>query len=317
MSASLWKEIPFRYPNLLRFFEEISAIPRESYHEEQIADYLVAFALERGLPYFRDELHNVLIEMPASKGFEDHPALLLQGHTDMVCEKNAGVTHDFATDPLDLYVEDRWLRARGTTLGADDGVAVAIMLSILDGNIAEHPPIQCLFTSAEEVGMGGIEGFDFSRITARKMINLDSPDDLQIITGCAGGLYSSLTYSAKAITTEDACLHISVKGLAGGHSGEDIHRSRANANLLLARVLLAVSQATPLSLISFDGGNKKNAIAREAKAVVAIKDKESAIAMIDTWRSLLIAEMTADDAQFSLSAEPITADPCLAMSLPL
>jgi len=315
MSTSLWKEIPFRYPNLLRFFEEISAIPRESYHEEQIADYLVAFALERGLPYFRDELHNVLINMPATKGYENHSPLLLQGHTDMVCEKNANVVHNFATDPLDLYVEDGWLRARGTTLGADDGVAVAIMLSILDGDVAEHPPIQCLFTSAEEVGMGGIESFDFSRITARAMLNLDSPDEGQIIAGCAGGLYSTMRITADTVPTEDTLLRISVKGLAGGHSGEDIHRGRANANSLLGRVLLAVSLATPLALVSFDGGNKKNAIPREAEAIIAVKDVKTAITTVDTWRTLIRSELATDDADFSLTADVITADAPRAMSV--
>ena len=315
MSTSLWKEIPFRYPNLLRFFEEISAIPRESYHEEQIADYLVAFARERGLPYYRDTLHNVFIEKPGTAGYENHPALLLQGHTDMVCEKNAGVTHDFSTDPLDLYVEDGWLRARGTTLGADDGVALAIMLAVLDGEIAEHPPIQCLFSSAEEVGMGGIEGFDFSRVTARSMINLDSPDDLQIIAGCAGGMYSTLCIRTDSIPCENSLLRISIKGLAGGHSGEDIHRNRANANVLLARVLTAVTHATPLSLVSFDGGNKKNAIPREAVAVIAVKDVTAATATINTWRALLRTELVADDTDFSLISEPIMADAPRAMSI--
>lgn len=315
MNTSLWKVIPFRYPKLLQFFEKISAIPRESYHEERIADYLVAFALERGLPYYRDEFHNVLIEKSGTPGYEDHPSLLLQGHTDMVCEKNADVVHDFATDPLDLYVEDGWLRARGTTLGADDGVAVAIMLTILDGNVTAHPPIQCLFTSAEEVGMGGIEGFDFSRITAKSMINLDSPDDLQIIAGCAGGLYSTMTITADARLTSDTLVRLRIKGLAGGHSGEDIHRDRANAISVLGRVLLAVSQATPVSLVSLTGGNKKNAIPREAEAMIAVKNIETATATVDAWRSLLRAEMIAEDADFSLMLETFTDDASLAMSV--
>ena len=314
MIESLWKTVPFRYPKLLRFFEEISAIPRESYHEEKIADYLVAFALERGLPYYRDASHNVLIEMPATKGHEDHAPLLLQGHTDMVCEKNAGVEHDFSADPLDLYVEDGWLRARGTTLGADDGVAVAIMLAILDGNVEAHPPIQCLFSSAEEVGMGGIEAFDFSRISARKALNLDSPDDLMIIAGCAGGLYSTMRVTGEAVPCEDSLLRLSIKGLAGGHSGEDIHRNRASANVLLGRVLRAIAAATPLSLVSFDGGNKKNAIAREAEATVAVKDMTRAIATVDTWCSLLAAELTADDAEFSLTATPVSTNGADALS---
>ncbi len=295
MITSLWKEVPFRYPKLLRFFEEISAIPRESHHEERIADYLVAFAHERGLLCYRDEFHNVLIEKPATQGMEHAPSLLLQGHTDMVCEKNADVLHDFATDPLDLYVEDGWLRARGTTLGADDGVAVAMMLAILDGNVEAHPPIQCLFTSAEEVGMGGMENFDFSRITARRMINLDSPDELQIIAGCAGGLYSSLTVSAQAVPSQGTPLRVTVRGLSGGHSGEDIHRERANAIRLLARLLLAVSQKTPFSLITCSGGSKDNAIPREAEAIFAVEDRSAAERAIADYAALIRNELSPED----------------------
>ncbi len=300
MITSLWKEIPFRYPKLLRFFEEISTIPRESHHEEQIADYLVAFALERRLLCYRDEFQNVLIEKAGSTGYEDHPPLLLQGHTDMVCEKNADVIHDFSCDPLDLYVEDGWIRARGTTLGADDGVAVAMMLAILDDNALAHPPIQCLFTSAEEVGMGGMENFDFSRITARRMINLDSPDELQIIAGCAGGLYSSMTLSAKTVPMQGTPLRVTVRGLAGGHSGEDIHRERANAIRILARLLLSVSQKTPLALITYNGGNKDNAIPREAEAVIAVKDRLAAEHAIAACEALIRNELSADDADMSV-----------------
>ena len=314
MISPLWKEIPFRYPKLLRFFEEISAIPRESHHEEKIADYLVAFALERGLPYYRDELQNVLIEKAGTKGYENHAPLLLQGHTDMVCEKNADVVHDFSCDPLDLYVEDGWLRARGTTLGADDGVAVAIMLSVLDGDVAAHPPIQCLFTSAEEVGMGGIESFDFSRVHAKKMINLDSPDDLQIIAGCAGGLYCTTQIKADAVPTKKPCLRLAISGLCGGHSGEDIHRSLANANVLLGRILLAISQATSLSLISVNGGNKENAIPREAEATVSVDSIDAARCAVDMWRSLIRAELSEADAGFSLTVTEGSVNAPLAMS---
>ena len=162
----------FAYPKLLKYFEEISTIPRPSYHEERIADYLVRFAEERGLECYRDELNNVLINAPATVGREGCAPILLQGHTDMVCEKNEGVDHDFFNDPLKLYVKDGWIRAEGTTLGADNGVAVAAMLAILDGECEGHGPIQCLFTASEEVGLDGVKGFDYSRIFARKMINM-------------------------------------------------------------------------------------------------------------------------------------------------
>ena len=218
----------------------------------------------------------------------------------MVCEKNADVIHDFSTDPLALYVEDGWLRARGTTLGADDGVAVAIMLTLLDDSNLAHPPLQCLFTSAEEVGMGGVENFDFSRITARQMINLDSPDELQIIAGCAGGLYSSMTVSTQTVPTQGVPLCITVRGLAGGHSGEDIHRNRANAIRILGRILLAISMKTPMGVISCRGGNKHNAIPREAEATVAVESREIAERAIASCEALLRNELVTEDSNFSI-----------------
>ncbi|MBQ3126154.1 MAG: M20/M25/M40 family metallo-hydrolase, partial [Clostridia bacterium] len=173
---------------LFRFFEEISAIPRGSRNEKAIADYLVEFAKSRGLEFYRDEMENVFIRMPGSAGREHEPAVLFQGHTDMVCEKNNDTVHNFETDPLKLAVKDGMLYAEGTTLGADDGIAVAIMLTILDGELASHPPIECLFTSQEEIGLHGADVFDCSLIGARQMINLDSESDNSAIVGCAGGV---------------------------------------------------------------------------------------------------------------------------------
>jgi len=184
----------FKYKGLLDYFKIISDIPRPSYHEEGIADYLCDFANQRGLEYYRDEAHNVLIKKQGSVGRENDDAVLLQGHTDMVCEKNDGTEHDFLRDGLELYEESGWLRARGTTLGADNGVAVAAMLYILDGALDSHPPVECLFTSAEEVGLDGAKNFDYSKISARQMINMDSADESQIICGCAGGQRVTLKY---------------------------------------------------------------------------------------------------------------------------
>jgi dipeptidase D len=183
----------FAYPKVMQYFEEISAIPRGSYHEEQIASCLESFAKERGLACYRDALGNVLINCKASEGYETEPALLMQGHTDMVCEKNEGVVHDFLTDGIQLLVEDGWLRAKGTTLGADNGVAVAVMLATLDGALSPHPALQCLFTVSEEVGLDGMKGFDMSRLYARQMLNMDSADENSIVVGCAGGMRTDLT----------------------------------------------------------------------------------------------------------------------------
>ena len=176
-----------RPASYFRFFEEISAIPRASYHEEKIAEYLVSFAKERGLEYYRDEWNNVLIKKPATKGKEGIAPILFQGHIDMICEKNSGVEHDFLNDPLELYIDGDLLRARGTTLGADDGMAVATMLSLLDGEVAEHPAYECLFTATEEPGLVGALKFDYSRIKARTLINIDCGNQNVILCSSAGG----------------------------------------------------------------------------------------------------------------------------------
>ena len=226
----------FKYRGLIEYFERISAIPRPTFAEEKIADYICDFAKERGLFFIRDEYNNVFVRMPASKGREGEEAILLQGHTDMVCEKNANVEHDFYRDGIELYESDGYIRARGTTLGADNGVAVAIMLYILDGaqgNIKSHPTLECLFTSSEEKGLVGASGFDYSVVSATRMINMDSADESEIIVGCAGGQRSEILFDIKSEPVSLPSLKISVRGLFGGHSGEDINKGRANANLII------------------------------------------------------------------------------------
>ncbi len=266
----------FLYPKLFRFFEEISAIPRASYKEEKIAEYLCGFAEQRGLEYYRDKANNVLINATATRGHENSPPLLLQGHTDMVCEKNEGVVHDFDTDGLELYLDGDWLRAKGTTLGADNGVAVAVMLCILDGGVAAHPPLQCLFTASEEVGLDGVKAFDYSRIYARQMINMDSADERLLIAGCAGGLRSSVSFSKSSEEVLAKYLvSVKVKGLYGGHSGEDIDKGRANANKLMGRVLDELLKCTELRIVSICGGTKDNAIPRECEAMLALDSLEA------------------------------------------
>ena len=268
-------DVNFLYGGLLRYFEEISAIPRASYQEERIADYLCGFAEKAGLEYYRDSANNVLINAPATAGRENEPALLLQGHTDMVCEKNEGVEHDFERDGIELYVKDGWLRARGTTLGADNGAAVAVMLYALDGGVESHGPLQCLFTASEEVGLDGVKAFDYSRIYARRMINMDSADERQIIVGCAGGERSSLTLDVAKEDVLAVCVaKIRLRGLAGGHSGEDIDKGRANANKLMGRALCTIMRDKSLDakIVSIYGGTKDNAIPRECEATLCVSD---------------------------------------------
>ena len=267
----------FKYKGLMKYFEEISAIPRASYKEEKIADYLCGFAKAHKYEYYRDENNNVLINAPATAGMENAPAILLQGHTDMVCEKNDGVDHDFDTQGLDLYEEDGWIKARGTTLGADNGVAVAVMLYVLDGGVERHGDIQCLFTSSEEVGLDGAKSFDYSKIYARQMLNMDSADESLIIAGCAGGMRSnvSLDVTSESVNAS-AVVKLTLKGLMGGHSGEDIDKGRANANKLMARLLGKLIHDPDVSarIVSVYGGSKDNAIPRECEAILAVSDPD-------------------------------------------
>ena len=296
----------FAYRGLLNFFEEISAIPRPTFHEEKIADYLCDFASKRGLECYRDEFHNVLIKKAGSAGRENEEPLLLQAHTDMVCEKNEDTEHDFLNEGLDLYVENGLLRARGTTLGADDGYGVAVMLYVLDGaegHVISNPPLECLFTSAEEVGLDGAKQFDYSRISARRMINLDSADDNQILTGCAGGTRTTMVYTPDTENAAGDAVRIAIKGLAGGHSGEDIDKGRANSSKLMGRILLAVSRDVDIKIASINGGSKDNAITRETQAVVVTREADRLIALVKELEAKIAKELVADDGGFFIETE--------------
>lgn len=293
-----------RPASLYRFFEEISAIPRASYNEKAIADYLVAFAEARGLECYRDELHNVLIKAPATPGMEGRAPLLFQGHTDMVCEKNNDTVHDFSKDPLQLYVDGKYLRAKGTTLGADNGIAVALMLSLLSGEVEEHPAYECLFTTAEEVGLNGADGFDYSRISARRMINLDS-EALGVVTvGCAGGVRSDLTLSYTPVPFAGEAVRFSIGGLMGGHSGENINSGRANAIKLAGRLLSELLSALPeIRLVSIHGGSKDNAIPRECEVRISTPDVDAAMELLTEGAARIAAELHPDDRGFAFSCE--------------
>ena len=261
---------------VLELFEEISAIPRGSGNEEAVAKMIEKFASDRGCYCLRDGRNNVFVRVPATAGREHEGAILLQGHTDMVCEKNSGVEHDFMRDGLELYVEDGWLRARGTTLGGDDGAAVAMMLAVIDGCVATHPTVECLFTTDEEVGLLGAGSFDYSVITAKKMINLDSEEENAVTAGCAGGVRSDLVVPVKMQEARGEALDISLTGLCGGHSGENINCGRANAIKLLGRILVALSKKMRVNIVSVNGGGKDNAIPREAFCTVSVAKADRA-----------------------------------------
>ncbi|MDD2954732.1 MAG: aminoacyl-histidine dipeptidase [Oscillospiraceae bacterium] len=256
--------------SMFRFFEDISRIPRSSGKEQAVSDYLVEFAGARGLECVRDSLCNVLIRRPAAPGCEGKPGVLFQGHMDMVCEKNADVEHDFDSQPLDLYVQDGLLRARGTTLGADNGAAVAMMLALLDDKSLVCPPMECLFTVQEETALVGAAHFDGSLIRSSMMVNLDSEEDGVVTTSCAGGLRVKLIRAYVREAFEGVGLHLFVKGLLGGHSGMEIHQELGCANKLMGRVLYALSEEMDVRIQAIFGGNKDNAIPRECQCVAVV-----------------------------------------------
>ena len=271
-----YKITGYKREKLFHFFEDISAIPRGSANEKAISDYLVAFAEERNLWYHRDALFNVIIKKPASAGAKEKPAVMLQGHTDMVCEKLAGVAHDFTTDPLDLIIKDGVLSANGTTLGGDNGAAVACMLAILDDDTLTHPALECVFTTQEEIGLNGAEALDKSLLSARTMINLDSEDEGVATVSCAGGLRFALTRPITRSKKEGMLLHLEATGLLGGHSGTDINKEHQNANLLMARMINHLFHNTDALLVDFNGGTKDNAIPRETSATLFYSDEVAA-----------------------------------------
>ena len=254
--------------SLFRFFEEICAIPHGSGNEKAIADYLCDFAKERSLECYRDDLNNVFIKKPAYKGYESRPAVMLQAHTDMVCEKLPESTHDFTKDPLELSVKGDMLTANGTTLGADNGIGVAAMLAALDSSELESPALECLFTVAEETGMDGVQGFDFSRTTARNVVNLDNTGEGVACCGCAGGIDATFILPCEYAPRYGKTVVVSISELAGGHSGVDIDLGRQNAIKLLSKALLALYQETPFCMVTMTGGAKPNVIPASASAVL-------------------------------------------------
>ena len=278
---------------LFHFFEEVSAIPRGSGNEKGISDFLVAFAKERGLDVYQDEVYNVIIRKPASAGAENAPTVMLQGHIDMVCDKLGSVEHDFTTDGIDLVVKDGVLTANGTTLGADNGIAVALMLTVLNDDSIAHPALECVFTTDEETGLVGAETLDKSQISARTMINLDSEEEGVATVSCAGGVVVTYTCPIVREHKTGSTLTLDISGLLGGHSGSDIHLERGNGNLIMARIIDRLMVAGEPAIVSFNGGTKDNAINRECKAVLVYADHAAAEAAAQVARGI-IADVTAE-----------------------
>ena len=269
--------------SVMAFFEDICGIPHVSGDEGRIADYIEGFARERGLYCYRDAVHNLFIKRPASEGHENAPAVMLQGHTDMVGEKTADSNHDFATDGLKLRVDaEGWISATDTTLGGDDGIAVAMMLALLDNPPEPHPALECLFTVSEETGLEGAWAFDpaAAGATAHTMINLDSEAEGIITAGCSGGMRTDILVPVACEHAEGIAVKVTLDGFTGGHSGVEIHEGHTNAIKAMGRLLTAVWETYDLGLISINGGGKDNAIPRDCTAVLALRDTDCAEALI-------------------------------------
>ena len=284
----------------LRFFEEICAIPHGSRNTGAIADYCVEFARERGLYCLRDEQNNVIIKKPASKGYEEKPVLILQGHLDMVCEKEPGAEIDLAREGLRLAREGDYIFAKGTTLGGDDGIAIAMMLAILDSGKIAHPALECVFTTDEEIGMLGAAALDPAPLAGRTMLNLDSENEGVFTVSCAGGATVSCTVPVCREEKAGVLFELSVEGLLGGHSGVEINLGRANANKLLARALDFLSQSLPLQLVSIAGGLKDNAIPARSGAQILLPEAAGIEALAEAFDLVLKHEYAASDAGVSL-----------------
>lgn len=275
-----YKVIEGRMPEkVFEFFKALNQIPRGSRNEKAASDFCVAFAKERNLEWYQDEMSNVIIRKPATEGFEHAPVTMLQGHLDMVCQADDGVVHDWFKDPVEMKAVGDELRAVGTTLGADDGIAVAIALAILDSEDIPHPELECVFTSGEEIGMVGASALDFSKLRSKYLLNLDSEVEGEFLAGCAGGRRDNVTIPVSREKVQGVTIRIIPNGLTGGHSGTDIHRGRACATVMIGRILVDLKDAVPeLRLLDAESGLVDNAISRTAKMQVVVPaDKVSAL----------------------------------------
>lgn len=295
---------------LFDYFHQITQIPRPSRKEEKIIQFLLDFGEKHGIETEKDEIGNVIMRKPATAGYEDLTAVILQSHVDMVCEKNESTVHDFDKDPIQTYVEGEWVKAKGTTLGADNGIGVAAQLAVLASADINHGPLECLFTVDEETGLTGAFHLQADVLKGEILLNLDSEDDGEAFIGCAGGLdtVAEFPFTTKQLTNTNNYfpLKIEVNGLLGGHSGDDIDKGRGNAIKLLSRFLWEINQVYGIEIVSLRGGNLRNAIAREAEAVILCnknhKEDICAVFNMYTAEQEAIWKRTEPQVRFSLGS---------------
>ena len=285
---------------VFHFFEEISRIPRGSYNTKGISDYCVRFAEDRKLDVYQDEWNNVIIKKPGTKGYEDSEPVIIQGHLDMVCEKTENSDHDFLRDPLELMVEDGYVTAKDTTLGADNGIAIAMALAVLDSSTLEHPPVEALFTVDEEVSMDGAANIDLSRLQGKMLLNLDSEEDDTLTAGCAGGFRFSCEIPVQKTMVKGSGLQVEICGLKGGHSGVEIDRQRGNANKLAGRLMYRLCREQEVFLAEISGGARENVITSVSKSSIVVQDPEKAIRMIGAIKEGWKLEFGADEPELDI-----------------
>jgi len=291
--------------NILGKFEKISAIPRGSKNEAALRQWLIEWSLSRGLNHKTDEAGNLAVYVPASAGRENTPVLILQCHLDMVCQKTLDSAHDFTRDPIRNIRNGDWLKADKTTLGADNGIAIAIVMTLIEDESASHPPLELLFTVEEETGLVGASQLDPSLLTGKLLINLDTEDEGTFTVGCAGGMNINITLPVKWSKPYkgETALELKISGLQGGHSGVDIHKQRGNANKILARALEEIQRVIPIRLVTFTGGTARNAIPRDAAAIFVIADEKTALCteLVKSFEQNLQSEFASAEAGLYLS----------------
>lgn len=292
-----------KYKRVFEIFSQIASIPHGSGNMEKISDYCVDFAIKNGLKYKTDTAHNVIIYKEATVGYENCEPVILQGHLDMVCQAEPGYEIDFENEGLKLYREGDLLKAKGTTLGADDGIAVAMVMAILEDKTLSHPKIEAVFTTDEEIGMLGATALDTTDLTAKRMINIDSGEENIITASCAGGIHFSAKIPFKTQAKAGKTVEISLFGLLGGHSGVEIDKGRINADTLLGRVLNWLKTGCDFSLVSVSGGDKDNAIPKSAKAVIKTEQHATAIALLNEYLATVKTEISAAEPEFAYTVE--------------
>jgi len=304
-------------PNAMwNHFADLNAVPRPSKKEEKVIDFMLNFGKSLGLETLQDKIGNVVIKKPASSGMENRKTIILQSHLDMVHQKNASTVFDFETQGIEMIVDGDWLKANGTTLGADNGIGVASIMTVLSSNTIAHPAIEAMFTIDEETGMTGAMQLDPSNFSGEILLNLDTEDDDELSIGCAGGIDTNTKYQYKTedIITDSVVLELTVNGLFGGHSGMDIDKGRGNANKLMNRVLYHLISMVDFQLISIDGGSLRNAIPRESVAVIALrKNNFDAISKeIAKISDMLITEFKTVEPKLNISSKEInSSDPAV------